>query len=245
MKYLPAAALVLMLVFGSLPTLAGSDGTRRTWDLAPFSWIKRIPAEPGAPPNGHPLQVDAATLAQALGLVHFVSGTTVDPLFEPAEVVGLAKAMSEALSLAEPGEDLELLSTTKRGQGILSQSPSVTARVFVEGGKLNIIVHDARLNFAELYYFEFKMPKYESGSRTTAGVVVLKAAGTELPRADWAILPLAARTQVVMAHPVSPPQPVPAASLEERLLGLKRLRDQNLITEEDYAKKKQELLKEL
>jgi hypothetical protein len=32
--------------------------------------------------------------------------------------------------------------------------------------------------------------------------------------------------------------------VEERLLGLKRFREQNLITEEEYKQKKQELLKE-
>ena len=245
MRHFPTAALALMLVFGSLPALAGGGGTRRTWGLAPFSWIKCIPAEKGAPSNGHPLQVDAATLARALGTVQFVSGSKEEPLFEPAETVSLGKAMSEALALAEPGEDLELLSTTKRGQGILSQSPTVTARVFVEGGKLNLIAHDARLNFAELYYLEFRMPKVECGSRTTPGTVVLKAQGAESRRPDWIILPLAARTPVVLAQPLSPSPPVPPASLEDRLRSLKRLRDQNLITDEDYTKKKQELLKNL
>jgi hypothetical protein len=48
-----------------------------------------------------------------------------------------------------------------------------------------------------------------------------------------------------MAQPVFLPQPVPPASLEDRLRSLKRLRDQDLITDEDYTKKKQELLKGL
>ena len=245
MQHFPTATLALMLVFGSLPAIAGPGDTRRTWDLAPFSWIKRIPAEKGAPPNGQPLRVDAAALVQALGAVNFTSGPGEEPLFEPAELASLGKALSEALSLAEPGEDLELLSTSRRGTGLFSQSPSVTARVFVEAGKLNIIVHDARLNLLDQYYLEFKMPKYQCGSRATAGTVVLKTAGGELRRADWVILPLEARAPSVMAQTVSLPQPVPPSSLEERLLRLKRLRDQNLITEEEYTKKKQELLKEL
>jgi len=46
------------------------------------------------------------------------------------------------------------------------------------------------------------------------------------------------------AEPAPAAKPAPSASVEERLQGLKRFRDQNLITEEEYKQKKQELLKE-
>jgi len=85
MKHFPTAALALMLVLGSLPPLAGPGGTRRTWELSQYTWIKRVPAEKGAPANGHPLQVDAGTLAQALGLVHVISGSMEESLFDPTE----------------------------------------------------------------------------------------------------------------------------------------------------------------
>jgi predicted Zn-dependent peptidase len=48
--------------------------------------------------------------------------------------------------------------------------------------------------------------------------------------------------------PPAVPEPRPSgatgASLEEKLKNLKRLREQNLITEEEYARTKQELLKD-
>ena len=49
---------------------------------------------------------------------------------------------------------------------------------------------------------------------------------------------------VPVAEPAPAAKPAPSASVEERLMGLKRSREQNLITEEEYKQKKQELLKE-
>jgi hypothetical protein len=246
MKPLHLVALVLLIVPGSSPAAAPS-GTRHNWEITPWSWIRLKPAEKGAPANGHPLRVEAATLVQALGTLRLEAGGANEPLFDSTEAKDLGKAMAEALSVAEPGEDLELLSTSKRDTGTFGDSLGVTARVFVQAGKLNIIVHDARLEFVRQYYLEFRMPKFEYGSRTAAGTVVLKGAGVELRRPDWAVLPLVAATPVITPQPEVPlPAPAsapPAPSLESRLRDLKYLREQNLITEEEYAKKKEELLK--
>ena len=250
MKNLPLIALVLLMVPGSSPAAAAPSGTRHNWEISPWSWIRRKPAEKGAPANAHPLQVEAATLVQALGTLRLEARGANEPLFDSTEAKDLGKAMAEALSVAEPGEDLELLSTSKRDTGTFGDSLGVTARVFVQAGKLNIIVHDARLEFVRQYYLEFRMPKFEYGSRTTAGTVVLKAAGgVELRRPDWAVLPLVTVAPVINPQPGVPlPAPAsapPALSLESRLRDLKHLREQNLITEEEYAKKKEELLRRI
>ncbi len=265
MKRFPTATLALLLVFGSLPAMAGPGGTRRSWDLTQYTWIKRVPAEKGAPANGHPLRVDVATLIQALDSVHVILRAKDQALFDPTETAALGRPLAEALSLAEPGEDLELVSTAKRGDGFFSMNLAVTAKVFIEGGRLNLIVRASDLDIMAMSYFAPPFPEIECGSRFKASAVVLKAAGAESRRRDWVILPLEPRAMavaapvvtapvvtapvvqapVVTAQPVPPPQPPPAGSVEERLRTLKRLRDQNLITEEDYAKKKQELLKEI
>jgi hypothetical protein len=210
------------------------------WEFAPLSYIKRSPAEKGAPANGQPLQVSVEALTRALGTVRVVVKAKEEPLFLPAEVAAIADFMSEALSMAQPGEDLELLSTMTRGRGIFGSSLSVTARVFVLDGKLNLIVHDARLEF--LYYpslSDNRMPNLEFGSRAEAGPTVLKVTDGESPRPDWVVLPLTAP-----APPAAMPSPR-SASFEEHLRDLKRFRDLNLITEDEYAKQKQELLRQL
>jgi hypothetical protein len=254
MRRFQAAALALLLV----PATVLTAGTQKLWDFGPLSHLKRVAAEKGAPPNSQPLKVDPAILARVLGSVHFMLKGREEPLFVPAEAEAIGVIMAEALALAQPGEDLELLSTTSRGAGLIGSNRSVAATAFAADGKLNLIVREARLDV--LYYPSMSdnlLPRIDFGSRAKAGGVVLKAPGAETARADWLVLPLA-------AAPVSAPAPVPApapailppaaapqvaqpeprsASIEDHLRDLKRFRDQGLITDEEYTKEKQELLK--
>ena len=188
MCHFRSAALVLLMV----PGLLQAAETRQMWQISAFSWIRRSPAEKGASANGQPLQVDPAALAKAMEGIRFVSGSAQEPLFERTEAEKLAKAMAEALSLAGPGEDLELLSTSKRGASFLSTSQAVTARVFAADGKLNLIVHDSRNDFMFQYNLDQMMPRFKYGSRTTAGPVVLKDPEAEFRRTDWIALPVEA-----------------------------------------------------
>ncbi|NTV75495.1 MAG: SHOCT domain-containing protein, partial [Holophaga sp.] len=231
---------------------------RRTWDFGILSYVRRTPAEKGAPPNAHPLAVEPAALAQALASVRFANEAKDDPLFTPAEADAMSKAMAEAFAAAGPGEDLVVLSTLKRESGFFAESFGVTARVFATGGRLNLIVHDTRLDFVYAYNLDNRLPPFEYGSRDKAGAAVLKAPGAEARRADWLVLPLAAAKPAPAPEvPAVAPAPAPKAaepvakapaavpaSIEERLRGLKRFREQDLITEAEYARQKEELLKE-
>ncbi len=232
------ASITLTLLMASA-ALVAAPATRTSWEFAPFSWIRRQPAEHGAPANAQPLRVQSTILQEALATVQYVHGVVEQPLFAPDEVAGMSRAMAEALALARPDEDLVMLSTSKRETGMLGESLAITARVFVQDGKLNLIIHDARLDFVYDYYANFQMPEFEYGSRAKAGAVTLKAPGAVLRRPDWVVLPLAAP-----AKPQPVVQAAPALSLEERLLGLKRVRAQDLITEEEYQQKRKDLLKD-
>ncbi len=243
-------ALVLTLLAGLTPLQAAPPTSRRQWDLSPFSWLRRSPAEPGAPPNSHPVQVSAKALEQALGSVMVASPEGDEHLFDPNEAAELSRPLSEALAVARPGEDVELVSTTKRLGAISPYALTVTARLFVVEGRLNLLVHDARWDVAFAYTLTLQMPEYKFGSRTKTSPVVLKADGAERRRPDWLVLPLAlsAPTPAAATAPAAAPAPVapaPSLNLEQRFLRLKQLREQNLITEEEFAKRKQELLKEI
>jgi len=252
MRPFPSVALALMLVSASL----AAASSQRIWDFAPFSRIRRSPAEKGAPANGHPLKVDSGALAQALGDLRLVVKSGDEPLFAPAEAAVLARALADALAQVQPGEDLELVSTSNRGPGFFNATLGVTARAFARDGRLNLIVRDARLDFLYQYGLESRMPELSYGSRNAAGTAALKAPGAELRRPDWVILPAAALAPATRPEPVpAGPVPAPAAAappvprapsqspgVEERLRDLKRFREQGLITEEEYAQRKQELL---
>jgi len=247
-------ALVLAALAGQLSTQAAPPSTRRQWDLSQFTWIRRSPAEPGAPANSHPFKVSPQALEQALGSVLVASPAGEEHLFDPGEAAGLSRSMSEAFEAAQPGEDLEFISTSKRLGSISSYALTVTARAFLVGGRLNLLLHDARRDVAYAYTLDFQTPRFEFGSRNRASAVALRAEGAENRRPDWLILPLSVPLSQPLPAPAPmavplPPPPVPAPvltpSLENRLIQLKRLRELNLITEEEYARRKQELLKEL
>ena len=260
-----ALRTILMALLVLAPVLAAPPVTKQKWELTLFSWVKRIPAEPGAPPNGHPAEVEASTLMHALGSVRYNTGNGMEPLFGLNEAADLSGVLSSAFAAVGPGEDLELVSSSKREEGILASSLTITARLFVLEGQLHLLVHDTRLDFVSTYDLDYRIPKFTLGSRTTASPVTLQASKARALRPDWLALPLGpvpppapaapvataapatVRTPPTAAPPAAAPVPplTPSLSLEQRLLRLKQLRDQNLITEDEYTRRKQELLREI
>ncbi|WP_243317633.1 SHOCT domain-containing protein [Geothrix paludis] len=243
------------------------DEGRTQWKLANFTWVSRVPAEAGAVANGHPAQVSQAVLQKALGAVVAQVDGADTPLFEPKEAAALAKALEEALAAARPSEDLVLLSTQRRGGHFMDPALAVTARLFVKAGALNLIVHDARLDFMDRYSADRTLPTFAYGSRTAGTAVSLKAEGATNLRSDWLALPLApvapaattlAPTPASALAPgsaASAPQATASAAAKpdqdfydlqyQRLKALKRLRDENLISEVEYQEKRQAILKTL
>lgn len=248
------AGSVLALGLAVGPVLrAGSDtDTRRTkWDLAFLTFLQIVPAEEGAPPNAHPVKVDPRGLQQTLEGVLVRTPEGEEPLFEAKELAGLAGPLCEALSLAKPGEDLLLVSSNTRGAGFLTAPLTVTARIFVHGGALQVIPRETRRDFASAYRGGGIKPEFTFGSRAIPGPVTLRcpAGGTQV-RTDWVSLSLAAPAAAPLpaAAPVAAPAVKDEAfykAQEERLRNLKRMRDQDLITEAEYQAKRQEILKGL
>ncbi len=247
----------------ALPVLAGDPGQWQ-WQPRNFTWVKRVPAEAGAPANDQPVHLAKETLAAALTSVRFQADGQDTPLFAKDEVPLLARTLGEAFALAQPKEDLILLSTARRGGGLMAPERGVTARLFVKDGALNLIVHDVRQDFMDRYLVEGAQPTFIYGSRTGASGVSLEAPGATRLRGDWLALPLAvppaapaAPTAAPAPQPLAAPAPVapapPAgprdaafyAAQTERLRALKKLRDENLLTEAEYQAKREAILKTL
>ena len=257
-------ATLLLPLLAAPATRAAAPG-RTQWKLATFTWIKRVPAEPGAPANTQPATVTEASLTATLAPVLAQVDDQTIPLFAPDELQGLVKALGEALALAQPGEDLILLSTHKRGGGFLAQAVGLTARLFVRDGALNLIVRDARLSFMDRYAAENTLPTFAYGSRTQPSEARLSAPGATQRRGDWLVLPLAVPESVKAAAPVPAAAPAPIAApaplaapapaaphdaayfeaQRERLKALKQLRDEGLLTEAEYQAKREAIVKAL
>ena len=160
-----------------LAPLAGSPASpdQALWKLGSFTWVKLVPAEPGASPNAQPVAISPEVLQATLGPVLAKDDGEDIPLFGRKELLELSKALSEALSLAQPGEDVALLSTSRHGHGFLERATGLTARLFVRDGALNLIVQDARLNFLDSYQMDNLEPTFTYGSRQAASKASLQA----------------------------------------------------------------------
>lgn len=256
LRDLAAAVSVLALGLPVGPALragSGSDTRRTKWDLSFLTFIHLVPAEEGAPPSEHPAKVDPRVVQQVLGGVLVRTPEGEEPLFEAKELGALAGPLCEALSVAKPGEDLLLVSSNTRGAGFLTAPLTVTARIFVHEGALQLIPLETRRDFASAYRGGGIKPEFTFGSRALPGPVTLRcASGGGQRRSDWVSLPLGPLATVQPAGAATAPPAAPPAkdaafyrAQEERLRNLKRMRDENLISEAEYQAKRQEILKDL
>lgn len=272
----PARAGVMDFLFGGSEKSADAakpDARRRNWSLHEFTTIRLVPREPGAAPNQHPVQLEAETLRQQLAQVRFVVGSGTQALFAADELGELVEPLLEAFANATPDDDLLLLSTSRRGGGLLSQPLGITARLFMQGGQLQLLVNDARYEFVNEYKGTGKAPQFTFGSRTKPGQVALRSASGSNQRQDWLAVPTAMPAAPSVATPaaasvvpaatpkaVAPAPTAPAATappalrprdpgyaeeVEQRLLTLKRLRERGLISEDEYQQKRREILQSL
>ena len=256
-----------LLLLALVPTTAPAAEPGQTqWKLANFTWVKLVPAEPGAPANTQPATLSPEALQATLGTVRATVDGQELPLFAKDELKALAKALSEALALAQPREDLIVLSSFKRGGGFMEMAVGLTARLFVQKGILNLIVHDARLDFLDRYSADHTLPTFAYGSRTAASATSLQAPGATRLRGDWLALPLAAAPAAAPVAAIAPnaaaPAPIVATGVAaatstlprdaafyeaqtQRLKALKKMRDENLLTEAEYQQKREAILKTL
>lgn len=266
-----ANAGVMDFLFGkrASESPAPADSSRRTWRVGEFTAVQIVPREAGSAPNAQPVSLHPEGLRQQLALVRAQLKGKQQPLFHADELKELAEPLSQALSVAGPNDDIVLLSTSRRGEGALSTPLGLTARLFAQGGQLNMIVHDTRRDFVNAYIGSHLAPQFEFGSRAAASTAVLQSAGAPNKRTDWIAIPIAATAPVTaplaapaapvlqavpvaaMPAPVAAPAAPPAAPARDaafyeeqarRLKGLKLLRDQGAITEEEYQQKRKEIL---
>jgi hypothetical protein len=258
----PARAGIFDSLFGSGQTAVKVDPSQRSWRIGEFTTVQVVQAEAGAAPNQHPARVTADALRWQLGGIRTtVAGSSV-ALFAADEIGDFAEPLAQALAVAGPGDDVLLVSSSRRGASFLTDVTAVTARLFVHDEKLQVIVRDARAAFVKEYINSNKAPKFSHGSRGSVSAVELSNSSATSRRGDWLALGLtvpgaapavlAAPTAAATAGPAAA-APAPAApameplqtEAEHRLATLKRLRDRGLISEEEFQEKRKEVLKQL
>ncbi len=260
--------LSFSLFAAGLPAHAAPEPTRRSWPIGQFTSVDLVAREPDALDNQHPADWSPELLRKQLGAVRTNTVDGPAALFSADELDALVVPLSQALALAKPKDDVLLLSTSRRGGAFFIAPSGVTARLFVQDGNLQLIVHDSRLDFYNTYIGSRIEPTFRFGSRSKAGSPVLQSPAATSRRGDWlAISPTAAPValpvvpatapvavpapEVAKPSPPAAPAPVPALrprdpgfaeDVEQRLLTLKRLFDRGLINEAEYQQKRKEVL---
>lgn len=246
---------------GAPPMADRAEDVQRVWKIGEFSAIRISPREAGAKPNQYPVAVEASVLQRYLAGMQFeASGGRYRALFDKSELGELAPALASALVAAGPNDDLLVLTSARREAGFISVPQSVSARIFAVGAELNVIIDETRGDAITQHRVSKIVPEITFGSRSQPSRAKLKVSGGNLVRPDWAVFNLAAELRPVVVQPgtaaptVAPAAPVlqqaPARARDEafyadqakRLSGLKALREQNLITEAEYQRKRQEII---
>lgn len=217
--------------------------------------------EEGAEPSSHPVQLSAEALAPALAGIRVASGKDIVPLFEPEEVSRLSRAIAGGLAKASAAQDFVFVSTARHQVlGAFGQKLTSSGRVFYRAGELNLIL-GVQLSDALLGLRPGTRPTRAilPGERARAAdrvAIVEAGSGGRLLRRDWLAIPL----QAGVARPSQALAPAaeaaPATALDPsvqkhfdeqqtRLLLLKRLRDQGVISDAEYEAKRAETLRQL
>ena len=184
------------------PVMKGTTG-RQLWRLADYTTVELVAREPGAADNQHPWTIDSETLHAWLQQVTVLRSGKPRPLFAGDELDKISPAIAEALANARPDQDLALVSSAHHEDNNFFSISAVTARLFVVDGHLNLIVHDARVDFYDAARGSGMAPHFTSGSRTSEGSWPVASAAATNKRPDWLVLG-------VVTTPPAPPAPAPA-----------------------------------
>ena len=196
-------------------------------------------------------------------------------VFTAEELRNLAPRIASGLAKAGARQDVTFstIGSHPRAAGGLVKDPGVNAgRVFYDDGKINVIFGELQSGYRKRTVYGQRTEDFtprQQGSRTKAAEsewALAARPGVELHsnaggvRTDWVEIDAAAVASGAAAVSQAPAAGAaataagsaegPAATksgvdLEQRLKTLKELRDKNLISEEAYRAKMQELLSEL
>jgi hypothetical protein len=234
-------------------------------------WVKIEPQDDAAAvPNDHPAQLASEAISNALAALRIRAvdedgaAEAQRSVFTAEELRNLAPRIASGLAKAGPLQDVTFstIGSHPRSTGGLVKDPGVNAgRVFYSDGKINVIFGELQSGYRKRSVYgqrtEDFTPRRE-GSRTKPvehawalaarpGVQLHSNGGV---RNDWVEIDataVASSTAAVSQAPAAatPPAAKSGVDIEQRLKTLKELRDKNLISEEAYRAKMQELLSEL
>ena len=224
------------------------------------------PRPEGAVRFAHPVVLGPAEWARILTSIRIQSRTdsflftrALEPpteAFAPDEIAYLGRALSETFARARPDERVVFGMSKVLPSGL---NEITTGGWFAEGTRLHLLLANYRHSVTRTTVREqlwkeplhpIAAPFYDvvQGEHQTvvksAGLLAAlsSGAGPEIVIEYKALLDASPAPLVEKVPPEQEAGRLPVAAAEERLRGLKRLRDQGLITDEEYREKKKEVL---
>lgn len=217
------------------------------WGEGEFDQVHLV-AAPADARNQHPQTIAPELLARALAALRTGNGAV--PLLDADAAASLAQGLSKALAKAGPQQDMVFMVTSRPGGGVLGTRLGNSGRAFVDANGLNLIVAEAHVEFVGRYRATRMERPFDFGSRGTPSKVMLAADNASRRRSDWVVIPIGASAAALPVVATEAARPAPVQRDEQyylaqelRLKGLKRLREQNLIDEQEYQAKRSEILK--
>lgn len=199
---------------------------------------------------GHPIQRTESDWSEILsrlqikprsGFPLFSRNADPEPAFRSSEAAYLAARLAVLFQDAGPREWVAFCLQSSHETGATEVT---TGAFFVDAGELHLLLVHYRLlvTIPQLLHDLKRYPLNATGA--FAYDILSNRTWTVLPDSDWDFpkSPLARVVEVVVQKGSRPMEEGP---LEETLRKLKRLREQNLITEEDYRRKRNEALQGL
>jgi hypothetical protein len=226
------------------------------------------------PPNEHPVSLDSDQIRNVLSSLE-ISLPKQDksvPVFNKPELDTLSRYLSQGLAEAGPDEDVifAVIGDYRAIYGLAKEQKYTSGRVFYREGKLNIIFGKIQEDYKSYGMYapvDRRLYPLSPGSRSVRSEHVW----TLLPqldqsffesndglRTEWVILDLASmEARAAMDEKAAASSGSGAGggqgqavlktekTVEERLKVLTELKNKNLISEEEYQKKRADILKDL
>jgi hypothetical protein len=213
------AIALLCASFAALGAKERHDEGVVLWQGEKEQWVRLERQDGSGTPNEHPSQIAPSDLVSFLSSLSVDEDGDVTPVFASDEAQTVSDWIARGLAQAHPDQDITFRTTgTRPLSGRLLKSAKVNSgRVFVQGGKLNLIlgeVHGSYKKRSVYGQWEEDFSDLRSASRSAeekhdwrvvvpAGVDLQTTNGTE--RGDWLVV----ATERLATVTASPTQPAP------------------------------------
>ncbi len=252
-KTIIAASILAALLIASAGYGFTWPKTKTIYSKGQDTWVKVKTANKKMQPLAHPHEFGAEDMEKLLlGVTLFKPGAfsldgakgTDIQVFSDDEAKQLAPHLAKAFATADSESWVDFSIMTFKGQSLVGSFRLTDGVMFVKDGKLNV----AFRNIYQKKAPDQEMNKFDptKGYRSSFKLVAQK--GQELKDDNWIVVDaknIPKPPPRDMGASDKPTDREPEKTAKERLTELQKLYDEGLITEEEYQKKREEILSEI